>query len=162
MPTNRLITFCPLLAGSLFAAWPQSLAAQVPPEPDYGCKIRYSYDAAGNRTRREWYCWGNEVGGGGDGRSQQASPESQEGPLAANDLTTIPNPASDRLHVELKLPVEDGLLELTSIEGQVVQFMRMVGTQAEFDVSTLSAGAYFVRLTVGNERLMTTFTVDHP
>lgn len=155
-------TLVPHFAAAVFAFTPTLLPAQVPPEPDNGCKIRYSYDAAGNRTKREWYCWGDEMGGGSDDRSQQAAPEAQEGPLAANGLTTLPNPASDVLRVELKLPVEDGLLELTDIQGQVVQFKRMAGAAVDFDVSQLSAGVYFVRLTVGNERLMTTFTVGRP
>lgn len=77
-----------------------------------------------------------------------------------HDLSAFPNPASDHVRIELERPVKDGRLEILDMYGRVVEVSRMNGSWLNLDVSSLNAGAYLVRLTVGRERLMTTFTVD--
>ena len=152
--------FCTCTVLAVLAILPVQGLAQMPTEPQVGCKVRYVHDAAGNRTHREWFCWdGNpdtaldEVIGDGSGRAPFV------GQLEANSLSPMPNPASDLLVLQLELPVENATVEIADMDGRVLSAQLLNGDRVTLNVAALACGSYLVRLVLGQEMLFTTFTV---
>jgi Secretion system C-terminal sorting domain len=152
-----------LLAGTLVTSLllENQAHAQMPLEPATGCKVRYIYDQAGNRTKREWYCWTG--GGGGDhfGVNGGAGKHAEGGLLEANSLRTAPNPASEVLSLQLATVAEGAVVAVTDLQGRVLMTQPMRSDRMELPIADLSNGTYAVRVTVGSEMLMTTFIVLH-
>jgi len=73
--------------------------------------------------------------------------------LGVNDITidglvVYPNPVTNLLHVEAAEPITS--IELINVLGQSLQFHNFESNRAQLDVSSLSAGNYFVRITSEN------------
>ncbi|MBK8498201.1 MAG: T9SS type A sorting domain-containing protein [Flavobacteriales bacterium] len=116
------------------------------------CKVRYSYNAAGDRIKRDWYCW---------------TPGEEEPPLVTKSATiaevelgVMPNPASEELFVTVPEEYAAGSLDLVSSTGSVVATMRVQGVRNVFDVRALRAGTYFLRFQHGNEWIITPCVIE--
>lgn len=132
---------------------------QVPPFPASGCRIRYHYDEAGNRTRREWQCWGE-----GEGRDEQSGktrqPEIERvSVFDENELHLSPNPASDMLNFRLSHGIPGARAELLDMAGHVLRTATLTSGSGQFNVSELPDGSYAIRIVVPEEILITTFIV---
>lgn len=130
------------------------------PPPPWSCKILYTYDAAGNRIHREWYCWTGHTPTGQQGGEDAVASEPRSA-MEENRLTVLPNPANQLLTVKLKEAVTTGTMEITDAKGQVIQTRPVEGMQMDLDISALSNGAYYVRLVGDQEMLVAVFMVDH-
>ena len=78
----------------------------------------------------------------------------QNVPAESLDLTVFPSPATDLLVVQSKLAETfDRKVELINMEGRTVQmqYLYQGSTMCYFDVQTLYAGMYFVRISAGNQ-----------
>ncbi len=65
--------------------------------------------------------------------------------LQAN-LTAYPNPVSDFLHIDLSTQTKEGVIQILSIEGRILQEQKTKGnTVVVLDVSRLSSGMYLCR-----------------
>ena len=132
-------------------------AAQIE-YPSEGCRIRYQYDAAGNRIQRDWYCWGsgmmNQVA------DQDTVKEETKERLAEVHMNAAPNPASDRLTVTFTEEVPSGLLEVLDATGRSVRAQRVAGYVTELDLGDFGSGSYWLSFTVGEERIVTAIYVD--
>ena len=117
--------------------------------PSEGCSIRYLYDDAGNRTTREWYCWGEE----------ERTPE-QGRVLEDNSLRAYPNPARDMVTVQLEREVENAQVELMDTQGKVLQNERLSGNTLNMSVSQLSNGLYWIRVLLNGEMLVSEFSKE--
>jgi Secretion system C-terminal sorting domain len=143
-----------LMAGPLFA--PIVSPSQTPPLPDEGCRIRYRYDEAGNRTRREWQCW--VVNQDPDDRSSQQSSEPQISAFDDNDLLISPNPASDQVSVRLSKPLPNATVEILDMNGHVLRTTPS-GEATTIPIGDLAEGSYALRVITTGEMLITTFIV---
>lgn len=67
--------------------------------------------------------------------------------LLKNEVNVYPNPATDKVHIELKQQYENMLIEFLTDDGKVVRSKTVSNVNSiHFNVSDLSKGAYFVRL----------------
>jgi len=138
-------TFCTLIC-VFFLCTTRATAQAYPSE---GCSIRYLYDDAGNRTTREWYCWGTE----------DRSPE-QDRVLEDNSLRAFPNPSHDMVTVQLEREVENAQVELMDTQGKVLQNERLSGNTLIMNVSGLSHGLYWIRVLLNGEMLVSEFSKE--
>jgi YD repeat-containing protein len=135
-----------LLFGLMMTDGP--LLAQTPPDH---CWVKYTYDQAGNRITRQWWC--------GD-------PTDHEDPgdpdmIAVNDIgvRVYPNPTDRLLTVSTTTVVADGLLRMLNTEGRVVLSQSMRGDISMLDVSGLANGLYILELKVGTLEYMTQVSI---
>lgn len=115
------------------------------------CWIKYSYDAAGNRIERRWWCGDPHVLEGGPKMMAESS----------FGLTLAPNPTRDLLSLTSETEMANATVTITNSEGRAVQTIRMNGKRMELDVSTYDAGAYMLVLRNGQEEYQKRFTVVH-
>jgi hypothetical protein len=76
-----------------------------------------------------------------------------EGELGINETTieglvVYPNPAQDILNVEAALPIST--IEVINVLGQVILSETTSSNKTQLDISRLSAGTYFARITAEN------------
>lgn len=137
-----LLTCC---CGSVYQA-----IAQTPPDH---CWVKYSYDQAGNRIKREWWC------GDPNGWDENANPKS----LAVNAIgvRAYPNPATDVFEVVTEVEVQSGEATLRDEHGRSVIRQRMQGTRTLFDTSGLANGIYVLEVRVGDIEYSTRITISH-
>lgn len=116
------------------------------------CWIKYSYDGAGNRIERKWWCGDpNEV-------------EHDDDPsMAAQSFgfSVAPNPTSDRFTLLSEQAVENAALELLNAEGRSAIKITMNGTRCDVDVSKLEAGTYVLTLRTALDEFQSRITVVH-
>lgn len=79
-------------------------------------------------------------------------------PTAKQPLYVYPNPASDRITVDLNLTegVSNGLIEMMDVNGRTVLSVRIEdgeNASVNLDVSSLPAGMYLVRIRIGQDFL---------
>lgn len=73
--------------------------------------------------------------------------------LNANAIKVFPNPAADLIAIQIEgLNTVDIMVELIDVQGKLIQsaIINKGQTLTYFDVQTLYAGVYFVKLTAGN------------
>jgi hypothetical protein len=75
-------------------------------------------------------------------------------------LVMYPNPAIDKLFVEVPSEWANGHLQLFSSSGQLIQSHRMTGNKMELDVAQLANGVYCLKLSAGNGEITKFFTVN--
>jgi Secretion system C-terminal sorting domain len=124
------------------------------------CSVEYEYDAAGNCTKRYWYCcvWppclGKMAPPADTTRSQGASST-----LSKLTYTLVPNPAHTTVLVRTSAAIEGGWFEVMDMNGKVLVSAPFNGTQQEVPVADLADGAYLARIRTDQEMLITQFLV---
>lgn len=114
-------------------------------------KIKFSYDAAGNRIKREFTTM---FSGGGDDRSaeQPEDPDTRE--IVAEQFNLYPNPALDRLNISLQESFDVPLdVEMFDQNGRLVRQVQLSGELLTLDVSDLSTGYYALFIRAGTRYL---------
>jgi hypothetical protein len=124
--------------------------AQTPPDH---CWVKYSYDAAGNRIKREWWC------GDPGGADENATPRSQ----AVNSIgvRAYPNPATESFEVVTDAEIQSGEAILRDEHSRVVLSQRLHGTRTLFDISGIANGIYVLEVRVGDVEYSTRITISH-
>lgn len=94
------------------------------------------------------------------------SPNAAEDVEIVSNMSMFPNPTSDRLTVEVELPELTSSLEykIRSAAGQLVRHETRSNVnydKAEFDVTDLPSGQYFLILKTDNGSAARAFTVQH-
>ena len=117
------------------------------------CCIKYTYDAAGNRTQREWHC--------GPAGPDEEDPHLDGGGVKSLGLDAMPNPANEHFALRSKEALENALCELIDTDGRTILTQRMNGTAAEFNVTGIGAGIYVLRARIENEEYMTRISIAH-
>ncbi|HRI58582.1 MAG TPA: T9SS type A sorting domain-containing protein [Saprospiraceae bacterium] len=114
-------------------------------------KIKFSYDNAGNRIKREMTTM---FAGGGDDRSDESPEQKPESTLSVNQVNVYPNPAQDWLNISLKDPVGEPLsVELFDQNGRLVRQAQLSGELVSLDVSDQPAGFYALFIRAGTRYL---------
>jgi hypothetical protein len=72
--------------------------------------------------------------------------------LQESRLSLYPNPATDKITVELSGAVKESTVSIVNIEGQQLITHQITQPTTIFDVSNLPSGVYFVQLT--NDRMV--------
>ena len=132
------------------AACGMEAIAQTPPDH---CWVKYIYDQAGNRIKREWWCG---VPGGWD---ENGNPKTL--PANAIGVRAYPNPADQTLELVTDTEIQEGEAVIRDEQGRVVLRQWIRGLRTQFDVSDLSNGLYLLDLKVAEVEYSTKFTVAH-
>lgn len=120
------------------------------------CKVRYTYNASGDRIQRDRYCWTP----GHEDKEEVLEDKSLASALEEVHLTVVPNPAATSIAILLPDAALGGTLELLSTTGALLATIEATTSQQEMDVSALNAGHYLLRLTKGDEMIITSFVVE--
>lgn len=115
-----------------------AFAQQLPPNT---CGIVNVYDAAGNRTKRVYFC-----NNGVDPYPNKTIKE----PGVTEEFQVIdalyPNPTTGRFSVTFSKALNNALVFITDANGKIISRFNANGYKVDFDLSQFSAGVYFVRL----------------
>jgi hypothetical protein len=68
-------------------------------------------------------------------------------------LSISPNPASDYINVKIGKAVNNGILEVYDVKGQIVSLFDMPGISDRFNISKLSVGMYYCRFRDGKQTI---------
>ena len=130
-----------------------SFAQTCPTGTIYECAVAFTYDDAGNRVERKQVC--ACVIPAPEGRT--ANTNSQ--PIDENTLVTTdsrsknpqivsiaPNPTTQGVRVQFSAAVENAKLHIMDSNGKLLGTQTVSGTSAEADLSTYTAGVYFISL----------------
>lgn len=113
------------------------------------CWIKYSYDAAGNRVKREWWC----------GTPGEPDPGGEEKSAKDFGFRLAPVPALDELTLTSERVLENAEVQITNAQGRVVLKRTMNGTRTVLNVSLLAAGLYILRLREPLAEFTSEFTI---
>ena len=120
--------------------------------------IRYQYDAAGNRTQRDWYCWGEEVESPTE-PTTEADGTAAKRLLEAIHMNVFPNPAGEQTTVSFTAAVPSGTLELLDASGRSVLSAPATGTSTELQLAHIESGSYWLVFQAGEERIVTALSI---
>jgi len=67
--------------------------------------------------------------------------------LLKSKFSIYPNPATDKITVEVSGETQDNYFEIVNIEGHQIMTNQITQPKTEVDISSLPSGVYFVRLT---------------
>ncbi|MFT3751311.1 MAG: T9SS type A sorting domain-containing protein [Agriterribacter sp.] len=100
-----------------------------------------TYDAAGNRIKREYYC--------NNGSNRISAPEfAKEQDAASADFEEVdalyPNPTTGKFYVTFSKAIDNSIVQVVDVNGKVIQRVKGHGTRLEFDLSNQPGGTYFV------------------
>jgi hypothetical protein len=100
------------------------------------CRIRYSYDAAGNRIKREYKCI--TISGPYDPGPETGNPGSV--------LTVHPNPTTGVFHGSFSETVSSASFVIYASNGSVVQTYQLMqpAVMVTFDITAQVPGTYFL------------------
>ncbi len=68
-----------------------------------------------------------------------------------SQISTYPNPSHARFTIEVKIPLNQGVIAIYSINGHEINQFQITEPKMDFDISYLPAGVYFVRVTCEDE-----------
>ena len=83
------------------------------------------------------------------------STEVREFAVGQHMLEVWPNPAEDKLNVQLPAGIDNGTLKINDALGRTVLRGMINGSRSEIDVSNLALGTYFVEFATGSAGLWT-------
>jgi hypothetical protein len=112
------------------------------------CKIAYSYDAAGNRIKRAFYC------------DNPPDPRGETGQPDGGVTTTLnPNPTQGPVTGYFSEPVSSGTVDVSSMSGTHLMTIGIDKPTRTFslNLSALSPGSYIVTVRLRNQ--VSSFTV---
>ncbi len=120
--------------------------------PVGSCGIVNIYDAAGNRTKRTYFC-----NNGSDPYPQR--PAGQNTTVAADTLANqtettefqqvdalYPNPTTGRFSVTFSKALDNARIQVLDSEGRVIRQIKVKGNKVDFDLSANAGGVYYVRI----------------
>lgn len=119
-----------------------SMAQQLPIGT---CGIVCTYDAAGNRLKRVYFC-NNGIDPYPQAAQKDRSAETTEVQLA-DEL--YPNPTTGKFTIEFSKPLQDAFVSIIDNSGRVLSRIKTSGSMVLFDLSPYAAGMYYVRIEEG-------------
>ncbi|HRP34111.1 MAG TPA: T9SS type A sorting domain-containing protein [Agriterribacter sp.] len=116
----------------------QTIAQEIPAG---SCGLLMTYDAAGNRIKREYYC--------NNGSNRISSPELAKQQEAAStgfeEVDALyPNPTTGKVYITFSKPLDNAVIQILDVNGKVIQKVKGRGTRLEFDLSGQPGGTYFI------------------
>lgn len=139
-----LITFC---------LQSRSFSQQLPLNT---CGIVYIYDAAGNRTKRTYFC---NNGGTYPTQIKAANALSMEyQPVDA----LFPNPTTDKCFITFSKPLQNASVRILDEQGRVVYTKKASGNTIMLDLSNVAAGVYYVQIQEGQNVIVKKVVKHHP
>ena len=116
----------------------QSFSQEI---PSGSCGLLMTYDAAGNRIKREYYC--------NNGSNRISNPDLTKQQEAASagfeEVDALyPNPTTGRFYITFSKAIDNATVQIVDVSGKVIQRVKGSGTRLEFDLSNQPGGTYFI------------------
>jgi hypothetical protein len=128
----------------LFAS--QYLFSQSGEIPSGSCGLLMTYDGAGNRIKREYYCNNSSSRIAGNAIALQEN-------AATADFETIdalyPNPTTGKFYITFSKAIDNALIQIADVNGKIIQKIKASGTKLQLDLSNQPGGTYFVIIQTG-------------
>ena len=130
--TNKFLLIALLLVSL------QTTAQEIPVG---SCGLLMTYDAAGNRTKRQYYCnnSSNRISASELAKIEDAASAGFEEVDAL-----YPNPTTGKFYITFSKAIDDAIIQVLDVNGKVVQQVKGNGTRLEFDLSNQPSGTYFI------------------
>ncbi|NII25716.1 T9SS type A sorting domain-containing protein [Pseudoflavitalea sp. X16] len=108
--------------------------------PANACGIVNTYDAAGNRLKRVYFC--------NNGIDPYPTRAAQQTTNVTEEIQSIdalyPNPTTGRFFVTFSKALSNAVVSLTDVNGKTIRQFKASGYRVDFDLSAFAAGVYFV------------------
>jgi hypothetical protein len=142
-----------LLSALIIFSVLSAIAQQIPLG---SCGIVYIHDAAGNRTKRIYFC-----NNGTNPYPTLVNRDTNGLPAVSNSVFTkeeiknmefqevnalYPNPTSGQFSVTFSKSVSNASITITDANGKRVQQVKATGNKVDFDLSAMASGIYFVQI----------------
>lgn len=135
MNTKILITFM------IVCAFISNAYTQVPVNQT-DCFIKYHYDAAGNRIKREFVCEQTYY-------NYKSLPITTE--ISDDNILVYPNPTENVLNITLPVPVTNGKVLLTDIHGKLLVEYN-IELSIQIPMHKFIPGIYIVNISDGKNK----------
>ena len=109
--------------------------------PVGSCGLLMTYDAAGNRIKREYYC------NNGSNRIAAPAVAQQENAASAGfeEVDALyPNPTTGKFYITFSKAIDNATVQIVDVSGKVIQRLKGSGTRLELDLSNQPGGLYFI------------------
>lgn len=107
------------------------------------CGIVCTYDAAGNRLKRVYFC-----NNGIDPYPTRAQPVKEITEVQTTDAL-YPNPTTGAFTIEFSKPLQGAWISIIDNNGKLLSRTKNSGSLVVFDLSSYAAGVYYVRIEEG-------------
>lgn len=139
---------------ALFLYMTDSFSQQLP----FGtCGIVNVYDAAGNRTKRVYFC---NNGDPYPQRNQQAGDYRETYPGDKNETSEFqyvdalyPNPTTGSFVVTFSKSLQNASVSITDNNGKTLARFKASGNKVDFDLSKYAAGVYYIKIEEGGKTI---------
>ena len=117
--------------------------------PTGTCGIVFSYDAAGNQTKREFVL---------NNTAKAVEQVKLNGQIvAANNIIKVdalyPNPTTGQFSVRLVKPLVNGIVNLVDLSGRIILHRTENGNLLSFNISSQPHGIYILQIIQGEEKI---------
>lgn len=118
----------------------------------------YTYDEAGNRTKRNLYiCVGCQVSKHKDDSKNPTPEQTVQAMQMAMEhgISVYPNPANDIINVTVSgvNANETAIVHVLDESGKTITSFQGSASPSQIDMKPYKAGTYFVKVNVGNDKL---------
>jgi ribosomal protein S11 len=114
------------------------------------CGIVNVYDAAGNRTKRVYFCNNGidpyPTGSQPAGKGTETVIEKNETKEFQYVDALFPNPTTGRFFVTFSKSLSNASISITDNNGKTIVQFKASGYKVDFDLSPYAAGMYYVRI----------------
>ncbi len=111
--------------------------------PTTQCGILYTYDAAGNRIKQEYYC--KVVGSANPTNTGNANDNTSFSVVSA----MYPNPTTGKVYISFSMQMTNAAVVINDMSGRVVKTFTGNGQKLEVDLSGYAAGMYVITINDG-------------
>lgn len=128
--------------------------------PANACGIVYMHDAAGNRTKRLYFCnngapYPSKPGRVTTSTNQNLLTEEELKNAAFSEVVAIyPDPTSGVFQIGFSRTLKNATISIIDLNGKVLQRFKASGSQITCNISNAASGEYFVRIDE-NEKMIT-------
>ena len=123
--------------------------------PASGCEIVYTYDAAGNRTERAYYCNGNPTHFMANSLKLKSDSLNDASAAGVRVQALYPNPNDGKFSISFSYELKNAEVILRDLSGKPIQRFKANGSKIYFDISKEAAGTYFLSILVEENTILT-------
>lgn len=116
------------------------------------CYIRYQYDAAGNRVKRDFYCYYDPI-------SSKSLPLDSTTTIS-DDLGVYPNPATSSFSIALPVGVNRATAMLYNANGQSLLKQELFASLSVVNTNAFPAGVYMLIVHTERQKYYRRVTVE--
>jgi len=120
--------------------------------PVGSCGIVNIYDAAGNRTKRTYFCnngtnpYPQRPAGQSTNAATATDPSAGSGSEFQEVDALYPNPTTGKFSVTFSNALDNATIQILDAGGKAIRQVKAKGNRIEFDLSAQASGVYYIRI----------------